>query len=88
MLPSTYTMERRVMETENQSEGPQIVMQIWVDIEDGIKFTAYYDKDLIDHGSREELTILESVVLERIMSMGNFMESMHKIFGYEENTPA
>lgn len=71
------------MTDKEQPNDPSVVIQIYIDNQDGLQFGAYYHKDIIDRGKDDELTLLEKIVLERVISTVNFLESTNEIFGHQ-----
>ena len=70
------------MTDEDRRPEPQIVFYLWFDDDDGLKFEAGYQSDIIDRYDENEVSIFERAVLSTVNSFANQLELLNQAHGY------
>ena len=74
------------MNKNEQVGDPKIIIQLWLDNKDGVKFNAHYDASMIDREQAKELSVFESVIIHQVFLFLNTIEGLHNAFGYQEDS--
>ncbi len=72
------------MDEKEQVGKPKIIIQLWIDDENGVQFNAYYDGDMIDREQAGELSTFEGIIIHQVFVFLNTIEGIHKVFGYQK----